>query len=86
MAQLGSAPALGAGGRGFKSRHPDSRKGLLSRPFLRFLELFLPWRCARNIGFVRSAAWHNGGVSERFESSLRAAGEPCTPISRRVCG
>src|SRR3954470_23961093 len=26
VAQLGSAPALGAGGRGFKSRHPDRRK------------------------------------------------------------
>ena len=25
VAQLGSAPALGAGGRGFKSRHPDAR-------------------------------------------------------------
>ena len=30
VAQLGSAPALGAGGRGFESRHPDpSAQGLL---------------------------------------------------------
>ena len=29
VAQLGSAPALGAGGRGFKSRHPDRRDARL---------------------------------------------------------
>ena len=28
VAQLGSAPALGAGGRGFESRHPDPAPGV----------------------------------------------------------
>ena len=33
MAQLGSALALGARGRGFKSRHPDQRAGSGLRPY-----------------------------------------------------
>src|SRR5438552_6568138 len=32
VAQLGSALALGARGRGFKSRHPDSRAGIQVLP------------------------------------------------------
>ncbi len=34
VAQSGSVPASGAGGRGFKSRRPDHFKTAVNKPFL----------------------------------------------------
>jgi hypothetical protein len=54
VAQLGSAPALGAGGPGFKSRQPDSFRRLSSSPFYLGRELWSPVLMRRHTTCLRT--------------------------------
>ena len=72
MAQFGSAPALGAGGRGFKSRQPDRKTPEASRNAGRLLGL--SWAIRERIWLVNGYERTNHGLRRR-----RPATSPTTP-------
>ncbi len=92
MAQLGSAPALGAGGREFKSPHPDRRNtkpGLEYGPFAGLHGFGVRACCARSPEVLRSFAWGHGDHSGASARCARAGGRPCTrhpETGKRVTG
>ena len=71
MAQFGSAPALGAGGRKFESCHPDqnSLKNRLNRRFFGVLELLFRVLSQIDLPDLGQERFHCGGASPAIVSA-----------------